>query len=68
MGYKRDKLILFFPPGSWDKGQTHNEKFREIRGFLSVWPAFKLYKKKIEKSVEIPTSRNERGRRERPKL
>ena len=60
MGYNKDKLVLFFfQPESWDNGQTHYENLREIRGLLTVWHAFKRYKK-IEQSVEKSTSRNVR--------
>ena len=60
MGCTEDKLVLFFSPESWDNGQTRNENLSKIRGLLTVWHAFKLCKKKIEKSVEKSTSRNER--------
>ena len=42
MGCTKDKLVLFFPPQSY-------ENLSEIRGLLTVWHAFKLYQKKSKK-------------------
>ena len=60
MGYTKDKLVMFSPPESWDNGQTRYENFSKNRGLLTMQHAFKLFLKKFEKSVEKPTSRNER--------
>ena len=37
MGCTKDKLVLFFPPESWDNRQPRYENLSEIRGLLTVW-------------------------------
>ena len=42
---------MFFPPTSWDKGQTSSEDLSKIRRLLTVWHACKEEPKNTENTV-----------------
>ena len=60
MGCTEDKLVLFFPPESWDNGQPRYEDFWAKSEDYWQCGMQTNFIKKIRKKCQKPTSRNER--------